>query len=218
MKLTLFGATGQSGRQILKMAVEAGHEVTVMVRDKDKLELIWGNWPEVLKNRVVVMLGDVLIAAAVAAAIKDSDAVISTIGHVRSSAADMQTQGIKNIISGMKIYSVKRLISLTGAGVPVEGDHPGFIDSLMNLGLKILTPNRIQDGIDHVEEIKKSDLDWTVVRTPLQVNSAAKGYNVGKVGDSHIGFKVSREDIAQFMLDILRDNSYIHDLPVISSK
>lgn len=76
-KITLLGATGSLGRHLLQQAVEAGHEVTVLVRTPAKL-------PADLRSRIKVVQADLASIALteLSAACSGQDAVINCAGLV----------------------------------------------------------------------------------------------------------------------------------------
>lgn len=209
MKATLFGATGKSGRKVLEELLDKGYEVSVLVRTSKKLSDFSG--------RIEIIEGSIMDVDNLDKVLKGSDVVISTIGHVKGTEPDFQQNAIKLIIERMKVNNIKRLIILTGAGVFAEGDHPGVIDRLMTKILKIVSRNRIIDGENYVKEVQKSELEWTIVRTPVQTNSSVKKeFGVGMVGDSNLGFKISRNNIAEFIVRAINTEKYNGSLPYIA--
>lgn len=116
----VFGASGRTGRHLVRQALEEGHEVTAFVRDPARLGLDHA--------RLRVVAGDVMDAARVEEAVADSEAVLSALGHTRTSAKDIQTVGTKNIVAAMHRHGVRRIVSLTGAGVRDPKDQPKLFD------------------------------------------------------------------------------------------
>jgi len=209
MKLVIFGATGGTGRALVRQALVAGHEVTAFVRDPAKL----GIQPERLK----VVQGDISDAARVEEAVSGNEAVIGALGPTRTSASDMLRKGAANVIAAMKKHGLRRLIWQTGAGVRDEGDGPSAIRSVMVFLLKLLSPKVLEDSEHTFAAIKASGLDWTVVRVPRLGDGP-------KVGGYVLGFTppgpkpISREDVAEFMLRQLVENIYVHRAPMIGYK
>ncbi|MDQ3386877.1 MAG: NAD(P)H-binding protein, partial [Actinomycetota bacterium] len=106
MKIAIFGATGRTGRPMVEQALREGHEVTVSVRDPSKVS--------VRHDLLRVLKGDVLDAKAVDEAVAGQNAVLSALGHTKSSPKDVQTRGTENIVAAMKKHGVDRIVSLTG--------------------------------------------------------------------------------------------------------
>jgi putative NADH-flavin reductase len=93
MRLFLLGATGNSGRRILKFALERGHQVTAFVRDQNKLvEILERRLPEGLH----VIAGDIDKSAELAGAMVGHDVVINAAGHVTE--GDRFTRLVGNVI------------------------------------------------------------------------------------------------------------------------
>jgi putative NADH-flavin reductase len=209
MKLAIFGATGRTGRPLVQQALEAGHSVVALVRTPEKMSL--------QNEKLTLIAGDAMNAADVEKAVQGTDAVISVLGQSKNSPRDLQTVSIQNIVAAMQKYDVKRLISLTGAGVDAPEDRPGPSNHLIKFALKTLSGHVLKDGEQHAEVIKSSGLDWTIVRGPMLTEGPHTGtYRVGWVG-VNTGTRVSRADLADFMLKHLTDTTYVGKLPMISN-
>jgi putative NADH-flavin reductase len=209
MKIAVFGATGRTGRPLIKEALTEGHEVVALARDPSKLDAL-------RHERLRVVRGDVLDPAAVDEAVAGSDAVISVLGHAKGSPKDVQTRGTENIVAAMQKHGVRRLVSLTGAGVRDPGDRPKLVDRVFGLLLRVLDRDTLKDAEGHAEVIKRSGLDWVIVRGPRLTEGPKKGtYRVGLVGKNS-GTQVSRADLAGFMLRQAANDEYLRQMPVVS--
>ncbi len=208
MRIVIFGATGKTGHHLVAQALSAGHEVRAFVRDASRLPM--------RHERLQIVEGDVLDTTSVEQAVSNVDAVLSALGHTKTSTNDVQKVGTENIVGAMKKSDVRRLISLTGAGVRDEQDEPKLVDKVFGLLLKLLQPAVLEDAERHAEVIKASGLDWVIVRAPRLTDGPRIGeYRVGYVGKSS-GTKISREDVAGFILQQLTDDEYLHQQPMIS--
>jgi putative NADH-flavin reductase len=208
MKLTIFGATGRTGRPLVEQALEQGHEVTALARDRSKLGVRHG--------RLAVVEGDVMDLAAVDRAVAGAEAVLSVIGRRKDSPEGMQTAATENIVAAMKKHGVKRLVSLTGAGVRDPRDEPKLFDRAITALLKLLQREVLEDAEGHARVIEKSGLDWIIVRGPMLNEGEKKGtYRVGYVGKNS-GTKISRADVAGFMLRQVEDDAHLRQKPMIS--
>ena len=208
MRLVVFGATGRTRRRIVEQALSDGHEVTAFVRDPSGLG--------VTHERLRVVRGDVMDPAKVEEAVAGRDAVLSALGHTRTSTRDMQAGGTQNIVAAMKKHGVKRLVSLTGAGVRDPRDRPKLFDRAITALLKVLQREVLEDAERHAEIIKRSGLDWVIVRAPVLTEGERNGeYRVGYIGNNS-GTKISRSDLADFMLRQLTDDAHLSRMPVVS--
>ncbi len=192
----------------MEQALARGHEVRALVRDPDKLQ--------VEHERLVVIQGDVLDAAKVEETVAGTDAVLSALGPSKTSPKDMQARGTQNIVAAMQKQGVRRLVSLTGAGVRDARDEPKVVDGVFTFLLKRLQPDVLEDGVRHAEAIKASGLEWVVVRGPRLTEGPKRDeYRVGMVGKNS-GTQISRADLAGFMLDQLTTDEHLQQMPVVS--
>jgi len=208
MKLAIFGASGRTGRPLVEQALAAGHAVTALVRTPSSFPI--------KNDRLNVIQGSVEDAAKVEEVVAGADAVLSVLGHTKTSSKDVLTVGTRNIVNAMNKHGVRRLINLTGAGVRDPQDQPKLVDKVFGFALGRLQPDLLRDSENHVTLIKSSDLDWIVVRGPRLTEGPRTGkYRVGYIGKDS-GTQASRADIADFMLKQVGDNTYLRKLPVVS--
>ncbi len=207
-KIALFGGTGRTGRKFLDKALANDYKVTALARDTSQLK------PH---KHLVGIQGDVLNQEDVNHVVKNSDIVVSLFGHVKGSPKGLQTKGTTHIINAMQKYDVKRIISLSGGGLPFpEKDEPKFIDKLIRTIMKIAVPKILNDAINHAEVLRKSDRDWMIVRAPRLTDDKEKGqYKVGWVG-VNASTKISRTDLADFILKQIEDTKFSKQMPFVS--
>jgi putative NADH-flavin reductase len=208
--LALFGATGKTGRRVLDRALASGISVRALVRDPARLG--------VTHDRLTVVAGDVLDAAAVDTTVDGADAVVSVFGQVKGSPKTLQADGTRNIVAAMRHHGVARIVSLSGGGLRAEDrDRPKAGDQVMRLLLKTLARDVLADAEAHLEVLRESGLDWTVVRGPRLLETPGTGtYRVGWVGVG-TGMQISRDDLADFILAQVDDRTYVHELPFVTS-
>jgi putative NADH-flavin reductase len=208
-KIALFGATGQTGQKFLEAALAQGYEVKALVRNLAKVK--------VSDPKLTIIEGDVLDQAAVNRAIAGTDVVVSLFGHVKGSPEWLQTNGTKNLVAAMQQSGVGRIISLSGGGLPFPAkDQPKFADHLIRTIMKIAVPKVLNDAIAHAEVLQKSGQKWVIVRGPRLTNDARRGsYRVGWVG-VNASTKISRADLADFILTQVEDESYNFQMPFVS--
>ncbi len=208
-KIALFGATGQTGLPFLQKALDAGYLVKALVRSPEKLT------PQ--SDRLEIIQGDVLNPADVDKTIAESDIVVSLIGHVDGSPEWLQTDATRNMAASMKKHNVRRIISLSGGGVPFpEKDQPKFPDKAFRFIMGIFFKKVLNDAVKHAEVLKESGLDWVVVRGPRLTNDPATGeYRVGWVGVNS-GMKLTRADLSDFLVKQLEDETFNHQMPMVS--
>jgi putative NADH-flavin reductase len=160
--------------------------------------------------------GDVLAQKDVEQAVVGTGAVLSALGHTKTSSKDVLTEGAKNIVAAMNRHGVRRLVSLTGAGVRDPKDEPKLVDRVIGSLLKLVQRDLLEDSIGQARVIRESGLEWVIVRAPVLNEGEKKGeYRVGYVGKES-GTRLSRADVADFMLRQTTDDTYLHQAPVVS--
>ena len=207
-KIALFGATGLTGSEFLKKALDKGYRVKVLVRNRERLTY---------KNENLhIIEGDILNSRDVEKAIEGTEVVVSLFGHVKGSPENLQTNGTKNIIEAMNKHGLQRIISLSGGGLPYEEDKPKLPDHLIRTIMKIFVPKILNDAIAHAEVLKNSGLEWTVIRGPRLTTEPEKGeYRVGWVG-VNASTRIGRADLADFILKETEQGNYIRKMPFVS--
>jgi len=134
MKIAIFGATGKSGIQVLQQALEHGHQVTVMVRDPQRLPT--------LSSAILIIKCDITNMEAITSTIQGQDAVICTLGaRELYKNSGIRTQGTQAIIQAMKTTGVKRLIIMS-LGI---GDSWHHIPLFTKAPFKLFMPAARQD-------------------------------------------------------------------------
>ncbi len=208
-RLTVFGSTGQTGRKIVELALGRGDRVTALVRHPASLGELAG--------RVDVVEGDVSDPAAVDKAVTGSDAVLSALGHVRGSPRDLETSAIKNIVASMGRGGVRRLVVLSSSVVADPADKPTVSQSLTRWLVKTFRREVYDDSMGKAHVIQGSDLDWTIVRASILANAQPTGkYRVGRM-EKGAGLRISRGDVADFMLKCATEGKYVRESPYISA-
>lgn len=211
MKLAIFGASGRTGVPLVKQALEQGHTVKALVRNPDKLKDAVGK-PAGLE----IIQGDAMNAADVTKTIDGCDVVLSAIGHSKGSPKDVQTTATKHMVAAMKAHNIKRIISLTGAGVSAPGDKPKIADRIFGFLLGLFAKDVLEDAKNHAEVLRQSDLEYVIVRGPRLTEDEPKGdYYVGLIGKDS-GTQIARADVAHFMLSQLKDDTWVGRAPMVS--
>jgi putative NADH-flavin reductase len=215
MRLTVFGATGRTGRPLVEQALGRGHEVTAFVRDPADL-------PSELRNddRVRVVEGDAYTGAGVDRAVggdTPADAVVSVLGQGSGGPDDLLTEAGGHVLDAMERAGVERYVTLVGAGVREEGESVNLGGRMMGTLLKLLARSVLEDARDHVEAVRGRDVEWTVVRAPRLTDGAHTGEFVHGA-DIALGVRATaaRANVAEFVLDCVEEGSYVHGMPKVA--
>lgn len=208
MRITVFGATGRTGRPLVRQALSRGHDVVAFARSPETLDVV--------DDALTVVTGDAYSGDGVAEALAGSDAVVSVLGQTSDGPDDLLTVAGDHILDAMAEAGVDRLVTLVGAGVREEGESVSLSGRVMGTVLKFVASEVLADAETHVEHVRGSDTRWTVVRAPRLTNDAATGEY--RAGDIELGFdSISRADTARFILDVVEDDQFVHELPKVGS-
>jgi putative NADH-flavin reductase len=208
MKLLVFGSTGSIGRQVVKQALEQGHTVTAFARNSVKLDIQHAN--------LKVVQGDVMDSVAVEKAVQGQDAVLCSLGSGGNRKGTIRSEGTRQIIRAMENASVRRFICQTTLGV---GDSQGNLDFFWKyIMFGFLLREVFADHVLQEHYIKQSRLDWTIVRPGAFTDGNFTGkYRHGFPGTAKTTkLKISRADVADFILKQLADDSYLRKTPGLS--
>lgn len=191
LKLIVLGATGATGLEVVRQATERGHSVTAFVRSPDRLGAV--------RNQIAVQKGDLLDSSELAQVIEGHDAVVSAFGPrlpVSKAEAHLLQQFATALTKAMERTRVRRVV--------VESVAFLFKDSIIPpaylLG-RLLFPSIVTDSAAMEKIFVKSGLDWTMVRPPELTNKPYTGrYRVREEHLPRFGFKISRADVADYMI------------------
>lgn len=208
MNILLFGATGGTGRQVLKQGLEKGYHITAFVRNPAALTI--------KDKKLFIVKGDIADASQITTSIKDQDVVISTLGVKTTNALFHEntiiSDGVRTIISAMRNNRVKRFIFVASFGVNRKIFFPE------KLFMRTVLKNIFADIPRQENVITKSGLDWTIVHPARLTNGIYTGnYRIG--GELPIGLfsHISRADVADFLLKAASSREFVHKIITISS-
>ncbi len=208
MKLIIFGSTGSIGRELVRQALEQGHTVAAFARDPSKLDIQHTN--------LQVVQGDAMDLASVEKAVQDHEVVLCSLGAGRSRKGTIRSEGTRNLIRAMEKAGVRRLICQTTLGVGDSQGNLNFFWKYIMFGF--LLREMFADHVLQENYVKQSHLDWIIVRPGAFTDGERTGqYRHGFPGtDKTTRLKVSRADVADFMLKQLTDDTYLHKTPGLS--
>jgi uncharacterized protein YbjT (DUF2867 family) len=205
MKLAIFGATGGTGRLVAEKALAQGYEVSALVRDPGRLPLV--------HDRLTVVTGNVLDAAAVEQTLDGAGTAIISLGNTSNNPDYIVSEGTRVILAAMKKLAVPRVVVVSSIGVGDSKDQvPFFFKMLMKSALK----RPMEDKERQEAAVMASGLDWIIVRPGgLTDNPATGSYKAG-LDKTIVAGQVSRADVADFVLQQVTDDTYLRKTPAIS--
>jgi putative NADH-flavin reductase len=208
MNILIVGASRGIGLQLLKQSLAVGHAVTAMARRFQELP----DRPE----RLTARSGDILDEAKVREVMAGQEAVCLTIGvGVTRKPVTVFSRGTQNVLTAMAEHGVRRLLCITGIGAGDSQGHGGFLYDRIFQPLLLKT---IYDDKDRQEAlIRASDTDWTIVRPAFLTNGPLTGhYRVITDMSGISAGRISRADVAHFLLAELSANRYLGQAPLLT--
>lgn len=213
-RILIYGGTGRTGQLVIENALNKGYAVTTLVRNLDKIKLQHPNL-KVVKGSPT-KLDDIRIA------IQDCFAVINTL----SALSEKESMSFKKIeapntlktmmahtITAMNEKEVMRIITLSSIGV---GDSYKYAPWYMKLFIKISNFKIVFDDHDAQEQLLiHSNLDWTIAR-PVGLNNSEMKSLVISYDKTPSPFKISRGQLAKFMVDTIESKEYLRKKPILS--
>jgi putative NADH-flavin reductase len=200
MKIIVFGASGKTGLEVCRLASKKGYDVIGF--DIYKNEQLVG------LNNFKFIKGSVLNADEVEQAMSGADAVVSELGVKIGSKLPLLSEGNKNIVSAMHKHKLKRLITQSAFGALESYKKLPFYYKIIH---KLILGPMSQDKNIMEREVQKSNLDYTIIRPVRLTNGPAKC--IFRTGDTNLKLglnpRVSRKDVALFIMDELDNNDFI---------
>jgi putative NADH-flavin reductase len=167
--------------------------------------------------RLTVVQGDVLDLASVETAMRGQEAVVCALGHKRFFyPTRILSEGTRNILWGMESHGVRRLVCVTSLGI---GDSAGRLGLLYTLFvIPAILPFYFWDKARQERIIARSNVDWVIVRPGALTNGAKRGglRHGARTGSYLWSVRVSRADVAEFLLDQLESNTYVRSAPGVA--
>jgi putative NADH-flavin reductase len=208
MRLLVIGATRGIGMRLVESALDENHTVTALVRNPERLT--------VNHDRLNVIKGDIRDREAVSRAVENQNAVCITIGiNPTRKPVTVFSQGAKTVIDAMADSAVNQLICVTGIGAGDSKGHGGFFyDRIFNP----LLLKSIYEDKDRLEAlVRNSNLEWVIVRPGFLTNGPFTGtYRVLVDLDGVRAGKISRADVAHFILSEIRTKAYRLKTPLLT--
>ncbi len=202
MIITIFGATGMTGKKLVKQALLSGHSVRAFGRN-----VFTAGFTE--HEKLQLLPGSLFDDDAVYKAIAGSDVVLSAVGGAFDGVDKTRSLGMKKIVAQMEKAGVKRIIAIGGMGVldTVERDvifmeTPSYPKQFLPVG---------KEHFQAYQTLLHSTLDWTFVCPPDLIDAEATGayYTASNTIPQENTFKINTGDLALFMLTEAERNSFV---------
>jgi hypothetical protein len=201
MKITVFGATGMVGKELVRQSLVRGHTIVAFGRN-----VFTAPFPE--NEKLNLFKGALFDENEVWQAVRDSDAVLSAIGGSIDGSDRARSMGMENIVRQMKKAGTRRIIAVGGMGVldNKEGKlllrQPGYPAQFLAVG---------EEHLKALNTLKESGLDWTFVCCPdILPGDAAGLYQItADTTPEPNSYRIQASDLASFMLEELEKGNFI---------
>ena len=191
---------------MIEQALERGYAVTALVRNPSRLQ--------VEHAQLKVVQGDVLDYDSVESAVRGQEAVISALGHKRFFyPTRILSEGTGNVLRAMQTHGVPRFVCETSLGIGDSAGRMGLYYTLFVI--PVILPFYYWDKTRQERLIAASKMDWIIVRPGVLSNGRKRGtYRQGRdVGSFILTLRISRADVADFMLNQVEDDMYLRTAP-----
>ncbi|MFJ3763486.1 NAD(P)-dependent oxidoreductase [Streptomyces sp. NPDC090082] len=198
MKLTVFGATGGIGREIVRQALASGHEVTAVVRDPARLTATGA--------RLAVLRADLTDPEALRPAVAGRDAVLSGLGARTRADAGVTAPLTRSVLTAMAAERTRRLLVVSAAPLGPVPEGQGLVDRAVLSVVGAVLRDIYADLRVMESDLAASEADWTSVRPPKLTDGPGTGqYRKVVGGTPPRGRSLARADVAHAMLAMIDD-------------
>ena len=208
MNITIIGASKGIGKEVLKQSLQAGHNVTVLARNPEKIDI--------KDENLTIVKGDFLDYDSVAQSVKNADAVIISVGAMPTrKPVNLFSEGTKHLLEAVKQGNIHPLIiAVTGIGAGDSKGHGGFFYDKI---FKPLLLKTMYEDKDKQEQILMNGYDnWVIVRPGMLTNGKLTGkYRALTNLEGINGGKISRADVAHFILEQAANPTYLKQTPLL---
>ncbi len=203
MRLTVFGATGATGRLLVRKALASGHEVVAVARKPAE--------PTIDHPALKVVVADVFDPMSLTSALTGSVAALSALGpHGRNDPTPVCSAGIESILQAMDGAGVRRVVAVSAQPVLRSGaGEPMWFRATVRPLIRAIYRNVYAD-LERMEQVlAASGADWTVLRPPYLTDKPATNLYRTATGANAPGGSLARADLAQAILDVVHDPATI---------
>jgi putative NADH-flavin reductase len=211
MKILVLGGTGRTGRIFCRLALESGHQVTAIVRDKSKTTV----------EGITYIEGSPMDLNLVSQSVRGMDAAVVSLNINRTSDSPFAkiisplttiSDSVKTLVTAMETQGVKRIVSVSASGVGDSWKDMPWVGRVF-----IRSTNIWKAYLDHDRQEKAicaSSLDWTIVR-PVMLNDKDNDAYTATNAKATSGY-ISRKGVAKFILDSLEQAKHIKECVTVN--
>jgi putative NADH-flavin reductase len=195
MNISIFGASGATGRLLTERCLAAGYEVAALVRRPAEFPLA---------GRVRIVEGTAFDADAVRRTVAGANVVMSALGARSLKKEDVLERVVPLIVEAMKAAGVRRIVALGSAGALSDSlkKQPVWRRWFMQkMVYNTLLKWPVASQVAQWKTLAASGLDWTMVMPPMLTNGVGRGtYRMDGEALPRNAWRIAREDVADFMM------------------
>ncbi|WP_067452415.1 NAD(P)-dependent oxidoreductase [Actinomadura macra] len=206
MRLTVFGATGSTGGPFVRQALEAGHEVTAVVRGEPTalIDRMQGTPGQFLAVRA-----DLMNPVEIEPYICGRDAVVSILGSAGRGPSTVRERGARSVTAAMSKTEVRRLVIVSVSAAYTEVKDDPFARFVVKPLVRRILKHPFTDARAMERVVRDTDLDWTIIRPPrLTAGELTRDYRIGVDKGLRGAYRISRADLADCLIGIIDDPDF----------
>jgi putative NADH-flavin reductase len=208
MNISIIGAGAGIGLESVKQALEKGHTVTALSTKTDRIL----DHPNLTK-----ITGSATSPIDLKKAIKDSDAVLITVGTKNKKATTLFSDIANTLINvSCELSLLSPVLVITGFGA---GESKGYLSFFMRTVISLFLKEQYINKTEMEEMLTESTLKWEIIRPGMLTNGDAtssykvlsrlqKGMKVGKI---------SRADVANFLVNEAENQRFLHQYVALTN-
>ena len=206
MRIAVVGAAGKTGSLLIKHALQRNHDIIGVARNPERIPF---DEPQVIRRQ-----GDGFERQSIVDALEGADAVVTSVGktNLRDPRYHLSTATHENVLAGMRQHGIRRLIAISSIGAA----------KLKRKGIRrniyLFLRRKYYGDMNLMEQqVLDSEIDVTVLRAPMLHNGPAQGaYQIVEGNVLPAGRRVSRADLADFILDDLETGAHVQKIVAIA--
>ncbi len=212
-QITIFGASGMLGKNLLQKAIYNGLKVKVLSGNKEMLQEF--------AQTIEVIEGDYFNKNKLKSALEGSDAILSTIEppmNDKLSSADegLYINSLNYIIHQMLANNQSRWISISGAGIKLANENLSLARKLLRVKLKTESKSSVSIKDKELQLLEQSHLDWTNIRPPMIKEEVVGEFVADK--NKFVSMAVDVNQLSEFMLAEISNKEWLKKAPVVGTK
>jgi putative NADH-flavin reductase len=205
MQVTVLGANGKVGRLVVRGLLDEGHSVVAFVHTRSDFAD---------HDRLTVVSGDIHESNDVSKAIAGCDGVISALGSWHTREKNILSSAMERLIPAMRAAHITRIVSLTGAGAFVGEERYTLFEQASHALINAFAPKILRDSEAHIALLQESNLDWTVVRSPVMTESGTEAYALRR--SAPLPWQtIHRQAVATCLVQLVQNGEYAEQAPFI---